>query len=489
MPDSVLSRLSDVLAKHTGLYFPKRRWADLERGLAGVAVDLGRGRDARSVVQALLSGPPAQPYIEALASHLTVGETYFFRERRAFDLFENSILPGVVRERSTSSRRLRIWSAGCCTGEEVYSIAICLERCSENLQRWEVTLLGTDINPHFLRKATEGSYGDWSFRDTPPTVRYRYFEKQSNKRYTVQPGLRRHVRFSYLNLAEDTYPSLLNNTAAMDVIFCRNVLMYFSPDQATEVLRRLHSSLVEGGWLILSAADVSPNFLDDFERIEFHGGTCYRKRSNPGSKPLAVHRPHLPLPPVSAVPDPAVALETEAVSPSPEIQAARDGREPKLDPQGAESPEGESVAKAEDREESVDPCGMAKMCANAGQLAEASVWCERAIAADRLNPEPYYILATILQEQGRDDAAAVSLLRTLYLEPTFVLGHFTLANLRLSQRKYREASRCFRQTRALLGSMPPDEVVPRSDGLSVRRLLQIVDSLQMSMPLETGKAS
>ena len=186
-----------------------------------------------------------------------MGETYFFRERRAFEILEQSLLPGLIAARRKTEKRLRFWSAGCSTGEEPYSLAILLDKLIPDLKDWNVTILATDINTGALRKAEEGIYSDWSFRDNPPWFKEHYFEKVDGNHHRLLPRIRKMVTFSYLNLSEDHYPALQNNTNAMDFIFCRNVLMYFAPGQIGLTVERFHRSLLDGGCLIVSPVETA----------------------------------------------------------------------------------------------------------------------------------------------------------------------------------------------------------------------------------------
>lgn len=166
LSDQLLAQLSEFVARHIGLHFPQERWRDLERGVQSAAHEL-RAPNMTACAQWLLSEPLTRKQIEILAGNLTVGETYFFREKRSFAILGDSILPELIGARQKTERRLRLWSAGCCTGEEPYSLAILLDRILPNLQRWRVTILGTDVNPHFLQKAAEGVFSEWAFRDAP----------------------------------------------------------------------------------------------------------------------------------------------------------------------------------------------------------------------------------------------------------------------------------------------------------------------------------
>jgi chemotaxis protein methyltransferase CheR len=196
---SSLAQLSEFIADRMGFHFPRERWLDLERGMRSASRAFGF-EDVESCVQWLVSSPVTRRQIEILASHLSVGETYFFRERQTFDVLEARVLPELINRRRDTGRRLRIWSAGCCTGEEPYSIAILLKRMLPDLEDWQITVLATDINPQFLQKAADGIYGEWSFRGVPAELKERYFAKRHNGRFEILPEIKGIVTFSYLNL-------------------------------------------------------------------------------------------------------------------------------------------------------------------------------------------------------------------------------------------------------------------------------------------------
>lgn len=461
LPDQLLSRLSEFLAMRIGLYFPSGRWDDLERGMKAAAHELGDA-SVEAYIHRVLSAPLTHQQIEILASHLTVGETYFFRDRHSFEALEQYVLPELIRSRRDSERRLRIWCAGCCTGEEPYSIAMLLDRLLPDHEQWHVTVLATDINPQFLRKAAEGIYGNWSFRGTPAWVKEHYFKTGPHGRFEIHPRIKKMVTFSYLNLADDVYPSLSNNTNAMDIIFCRNVLMYFTAELAEKVVGNLYRAVMDGGWLAVSPVEASHTLFSRFSTVNFTGAMFYRKVAADDLRP-----PPMPPQPV----------EIPALRPSPETPRrieALPAAEEKIG-----TPAGPLLQR---QHEPDDPCLMARLCANQGKLAEAAEWCGKAIVSDKLNPQNHYLLATILEELGQDDAAEQSLKRALYLEPNFVLAHFALGNLRLSQGRHGEAQRHFANALALLQRLPLDEILPESDGLTAGRLGEIISSALTTLP-------
>ncbi|MBZ0090623.1 MAG: chemotaxis protein CheR [Sulfuricellaceae bacterium] len=474
LPAALLSRLSDVLAARLGLHYPAERWSDLERGIASAAPALGMA-DATSCAHRLLSAPLTHGEIEILASCLTVGETYFFREKPSFDVLEQHILPALLREREGSGRRLRIWSAGCCTGEEAYSIAMLLDRLIPNAEVWNITLLATDINPAFLRKAAEGEYGEWSFRSTPDWIKNRYFHPRRGSRFKLDVHIRKRVTFAYLNLADDAYPSLTNNTNAMDIIFCRNVLMYFSAERARRVVGNLHRALVDGGWLIVSPAETSGALFSRFTTVEFAGAILYRKDASVEAPRFVSHVPA----PVTDSMQVSWRLSEENI-PAENIPVA----EALPEPIRATSPASDSCAPLPPQQNQLS-CA-ARDCANQGRLGEAADLCRKAIAADKLEPAHHYLLSAILQEQGQSDDAAQSLMRALYLDPGFVLAHYALGNLRQSQGRRSEAQRHFDNALASLRAHPPDEILPESDGLAAGRLMEIILSMRSNMPQLTA---
>ena len=479
LPDSLLSRLSDFLELQMGLHFPRARWRDLERGIAAASRESGYA-EAEAYILWLLSVPLTRTQIEGLASHLTVGETYFFREKRSLDILEQQILPELLRARAQTEKHLRIWSAGCCSGEEPYSIAMLLDRLIPDFENWNLTILATDINPRFLRKAAQGIYGAWSFRDTPGWLRERYFNRRQDGRFEIQPRIRRMVTFSYLNLAEDAYPSLVNSTNAMDVILCRNVLMYFAQERARKVVDKLHRSLIDGGWLITSPTETSNVQFSAFTAVEFPGAFLYRKMAAGGPRTTAVRyqapwyegeatAPHSPAP---AAPSEPGVFSVGRSAFAPEV----------LHEVGGEQAKEAEDADSREHDKREMPRRKARACADEGRLAEAIQWCEKAIAADKLNPAHYYLLAAICQEQGQSETAERSLGRALYLEPDFALAHFALGNLCLSGGRQREARRHFGNALTLLRACPADALLPEADGLSAGRLVEIIASVQASLP-------
>ncbi len=460
LSDADCSRLSRLIADAMGLHFPPERWPDLQRGLAGAAHEWGFP-DLPSAVERLLSDAPTKEQLQVLAHHLTIGETYFFREKKTFEVLARDVLPPLIQSRRGGDRRLRVWSAACCTGEEAYSLAIMLHQLLPDLADWRVSILATDINTRFLAKAAAATYGEWSFRDTPAGCRERYFEPCGNGRHVVAPAIRRLVTFAQLNLVENVYPSPATDTTAMDLIFCRNALMYFTPAQTRRVVARLHRSLLDGGWLAVSPGEASQALFPQFATHNAPGVILYQKNDTKRGDTRDIRPP----------PEPAAF-----VAPAPNADEWFQPATPPPPP--VSTPPSISVPPAP------APATLARALANEGRLVEALAWCERWIAADKLDPAAHYLRGAILLEHGDPAQARASLQRAVYLQPDFVLAHFALGNLARSAGRPAEADRQFAHALRLLARLPPAELLPESDKLTAGRLTAIITAM---LPHETPR--
>jgi chemotaxis protein methyltransferase CheR len=485
LADELLADLNGFISSVMGLHFTESRLGDLERGIVHAAKDFGFERES-DFIDWLRTTPLKKEHIERLASHLTVGETYFFRDSSSFDALEHNILPELIEARR-ASKRIRVWSAGCSTGEEPYSIAILLRRLVPDISSWNVNILATDINAASLKKAYDGVYTEWSFRETPGWIRNRYFTSERAGSYRIDPEIQKMVSFGYLNLAEDIYPSLLNGTNGVDIIFCRNVIMYLSDAVAKSVVNGLHKSLVDDGWLLVSPAEAVRAVNGLFTPTHLGGSIFYRKSG------CALEAPQI-LPEMRAEPQieaqPPAEKAAPPLSPAPEARvqappapdtAGRDqlAEAGELYRRGLYSEAARALEALEDNEKGAgDPLLLARAYANMGRLEEASRWCERVQAADALDKAAYILLATIRQEQARGDDAIQNLKKALYIDQDFVIAHFMLGKLLLARGGcHEQAMRHIRTAHKLLVPKDDDDLLPESDGMMAGRLKEILASM------------
>ena len=313
----------------------------------------------------------------------------------------------------------------------------------------------------------------------PRLVKERYFEK-TGEGFQISSNIRRMVTFRYHNLMDDPYPTLTGNTGALDIIFCRNVLMYFSRERAGEVIGRLKRCLVNDGWFVVSPIEASHATGGDLRGVKFPAATFYRK-PEAGSetarrgicdvpfdfdreKRHKVEPAHRPGPSSGRKGALQEAHEAGAASPPP----------PSAVPQAHEEPSRLSVSTALD---AASFALQAKAVADEGRLTEALEMCERALEADKLSASMHYLKATILTEIGAMAEAAASLRRAIYIDQDFVLAHFALGHLMHRQEKYREAGIHFRNARSFLESYGREDILPGSDGMSAVRLMEIIEKM------------
>jgi chemotaxis protein methyltransferase CheR len=493
--DAQLLQLGELVARHLGLHFPKARWLDLERGVCGAAQESGGQHDLDGYVQELLSPALTRKQLEVLASGLTVGETYFFRDKRSLEIFGRKVMPELIRVRAGSGKAIRIWSAGCATGEEPYSVAIELNK-SIGPKKLNLEILATDLNSKSLLKASEGIYGEWSFRGTPPGVRRAYFEQVEKDRWAIAPAIKKMVTFAQLNLMEDAYPPVSNCPDGLDVIFCRNVLMYLTPEGIRKVVRQFHRALATDGWLIVSPTETSQELFSEFATVSFGDVTFYRKSATrpPAAPSFPVYSasPFGVQPPerLMEAPEPTRTLSRQtsrenssgqSLPQNPAPPAVSYGRAMELYEQGRYEEVEQGLAALLSNQFTSNPGShtpvmllLARAYANQGKLVAALVLCDQAIAADKMAARAYYLRATILQEQGFLPEALLAFNQTVYAEPEFTLGHFALGSLALRQSRLKQSEKHFANVLSLLARYEPEDIVPESDGLSAGRLREMI---------------
>jgi chemotaxis protein methyltransferase CheR len=190
---------------------------------------------------------------------MTVNETFFFRDRMPFDGFRNAILPELLASRART-RKIRLWSAACSTGQEPYSLAMILDEEARRLTGWSVDIVASDIADSVLKRAREGVYTHFEAqRGVPMSHLVRYFTKRKDH-WSINPTIKARVDFRQQNLIAD-----FSALGTFDVIFCRNVLIYFAPEQKRDVLARLARSLAPDGFLVLGAAESVIGYSSEFK--------------------------------------------------------------------------------------------------------------------------------------------------------------------------------------------------------------------------------
>ena len=262
--------LRDLIKEYCGLFFDDGSKFLLERRLSR-RLKLHQLDDFRDYYRFLLYDRKRDEELTCVIDLLTVNETFFFREQNQLKAFSDEILP-ELRETNKETRRIRIWSAGCSTGEEPYTIAMLVLEYGY-LYGWDIEILGSDINQRVLTTARRGTYRKNSFRSTGRSFVEKYFAEE-NGSFTISEDIKRLVSFSCLNLLD---PFKARFMGKMDVIFCRNVLIYFDQHARKKVVDTFYDSIVEGGYLLLGHAESLMNISTSFALRHLKNDMVYQK--------------------------------------------------------------------------------------------------------------------------------------------------------------------------------------------------------------------
>ncbi len=262
--------LRDLFYEHAGLCFRDELIYLLERRL-GPRLKVHGLADFAEYHRFLRYDPQRRAELETAIDLLTTNETYFFREPQQLRAFAQEILP-MLAAANRETRRLRIWSAGCSSGEEVYTVAILVKQ-SGLFEGWDVGIFGSDIARRVLQVARAGAYGTHAFRGADAEVMPRWFHPEGEK-WVVNEDLRRLVSFGHLNLLD---PATMGLVGQVDAIFCRNVMIYFDVPARKRVCRSFHDKLAGGGFLLLGHSESLLNVTADFELVHLKADLVYRK--------------------------------------------------------------------------------------------------------------------------------------------------------------------------------------------------------------------
>lgn len=444
--DPGYSALKDYVLSYTGLAYYADKDEDfatrlsrrlLARGVSSCGTYLGflTGLDERS------AGPSE---MDRLVGELTIGETYFFRQKEHFDLLRNTILPDLIRQ-NQASRRLRIWSAGCATGAEPYSISLLLKLdFRAPLAGWDVSIHATDINVEFLSQAEQGRFAEWALRGVGDDFKMRCFTREG-KQWRLRPEFQQGVVFEYDNLAGS---ALCPGGPPFDLILCRNVLIYFSSLQAASVVERFHRCLSQGGWLLVGYAEPNMDIFRAFETISTPAATAYRKPAKEKFEPAPLAW--------EALPD---QRESQAAYPRctmtlPELPA------PKVEATAAPVKPAATVEEV-------------RLLADSGHWDAATTLCQELLQSNPLDPAIHFVAALIEEHFGDHAAARLEFHRAIYLDRQFALAHYHLGTSLERDGQKSLAGRAFRNTLNIVAHLPEDEPLPHGDSITAGELREL----------------
>lgn len=445
-----LAGIEAVLRETAGITFTGGTRSSLPMSVAAAARELDLAAE-EFVDRVQLRDEAA---LTALVDHAVIPETYFFRHHEHFRALTRTLLPSLAQRPS-----LRIWSAGCATGEEPYSLAIAL--LAAGRKAGDDTVLGTDVSPRLLARARLARYGRWSLRRVPEGIPTRFL-RDSGGLVEVGDEVRRVVSFRRHNLIAERPP-----LSSCDLVVCRNVLIYFETALARRVVGELVGAVRPGGWLILGSTESPLAAGFEVEPVEVDGATLFR-RTAPGETHRdtrawpAPHRERTHTHPRSRAaekrdtrggvsPSPA-GTARPPVSPTPAVSA------PAASAPDVSAPPAETSPRAPGPGAAASPYHRALAAAEGGRLDEALALAREA-AADLAAPA-HLLLALLAETAGDDDAALAAVRRALYLDPDDPLAHATLARLHARAGRDDEARRSRANALAALGGRDDGELLP-----------------------------
>lgn len=376
---------------------------------------------------------------EEIVRAFTSVETFFFRDHGQFDLLRLRLLPELIA-RHRNDKTLRLWSAGCASGEEAYSLAILLDMLLPDYSEWNILILGTDIDSRAIAKAKHGCYGQWSFRMFPESLQQHYFHQDHNERL-LDKRIRNRVTFQVGNLVGDPFPDSSRELRDMDLILCRNVFLYFDSTAVSTVATKFAATLAREGYLMTAHTELIGHKIEGLESRLFTEGVVYHREE----QSAVYDSPRTPPAKTAARIAPALNIHDDKA-------------------QGKMVQEQRMQISPQEHDPSVALCASARAHADRGEYALAAQMCHDALAENPLAAAPYFLLAQLALIKGDVNRARECLNKTLYLDHRFVAAYLELAALCERDGKMPQAKALRRSALGIVSAMPKDQPIEQYEG-------------------------
>ncbi|WP_176736694.1 CheR family methyltransferase [Oligoflexus tunisiensis] len=431
--------------------------------------------------------------IRKLATQLTVGETYFFRNIAHFNAMAEVVIPDRMRVLS-HLRQLRILSAGCSSGDEAYSLAILLRERFPELASWDITIQAFDINPLMIEKALKGRYSNWSLRETPVEWRQKYFRNEGRD-LVLHDSVRGAVSFSERNIVEED-PGFWHR-GAFDVVFCRNVTMYFAPSIAQAVIARIAEVLAPGGFLFLGHAETLRGISQEFHLRHTHG-TFYYQQGEESDTFIEQHAGPAESETLTKPWFEAIQEASERIANLSQINMEKDAGKGLNPLRPAPPPHWdpasiiallwqERYAEALETMRNLPLCAkadvnaqllLAALLTNSGNLEEAKNVCQQLLDVDELNAGAHYLMALCCEHSDDLNAAMEHNQAAVYLDSTFAMPHLHLALIAQRKGHMDVAAKEFGYAADLLPKENSTRILLFGGGFTREVLMKICDKRQ-----------
>lgn len=489
LPEDIRIRLKNYINNRTGLYFKDYDLKDLDKVIISRMKE--RGFDAPfSYYTYVTTSGEKEDELRELLNRITIKHTYFFRNEPQFSAIQKRILPEIMdkkrieaMEKGLDKPTIRIWSAGCATGEEPYSIAMVIRDSIPDLDNWNIQIIATDASQEALDMARKGVYGTNSMRLVDQNHKDLYFIEKEKKgvdeKFAIRDEVKHMVTFGFHNLIEEEYP------AGFDIIFCRNVVIYFELDTTINVMRKFYSSLNDNGYLFIGYSETLYFLSDEFKMVSWNEAIYYRKIT---AEAALKEKAEIPL---------AKSMDEELKEALEEISKKELEAEIKM-ASGLEAPPAKDMKemlvqaiKATHMKEyaralklleeaasldnkAFDPYYlMAEIYMNQGRFSEAKEKLKGALDLNPMFAPAHYLLGCVYVESQDFDQAKENLKKSLYIDKDLALAHFYMGAVHKTEGRIDAAIREYRNTLKNLSMYKPDDIIAYSGGFTAATLMSV----------------
>lgn len=469
--DTKITEISSHLIKYYGLTFSGSRLIDLNNAILQTAEKLNLTHN--SLADKILGSISQNEEFNILLDNLQINETYFFREEKILNLLSKIAIP------SSNNPACNIWSVGCSTGEEPYSILMFLiESFTSSIQE-NIDLLATDINLHSMEKALKGKYTPWSFRNTTSERQEKFFKREGDQ-FQIKENLVQHVKFRVHNLQTDSYPSIVNGTNAKDVILCRNVLIYFDKESRDRIISKLSDCLIPGGYLFLGLTESSFVNNQNLERIIEKDIVYFRRKESSTSTPNKTIRmisknqgTQFNIPTTQTEDD----IFTNSNAHQQNIwQTYYDVGEYEQCINEIIENDSSPVEKfnLDKKKNRVKFEYLINSLVNLNKTKQAIEHCLEHQEVNKESPYFYLLLANLFVHSDNNESAIDNLTKAIYIDKDYIPAHLLLGRIYFSQNEKGLSDNHYRTALALLNKYDDEQIIDSSTGFSAKIIRETI---------------
>lgn len=460
--------LINIIAEKTGLNIKEIDISKIEKAVHARIKELKLTSEYQYWNLLSSSSTEAQEEWKNLIPYLTTGESFFFRDKGQISILEKNILPDLIGKKRTQ-KTLRIWSAGCSTGEEPYTLAMMLDRLIPNLGDWKIYILATDMTETALNKARRGLYSNWSFREIDQNIKNQYFEKKRNGNWQVIERIRDKVTFKLGNLILDNFPSIIADIHSMDLIVCRNVFIYHKRESVFNVVQKFSKTLVDDGYLLVGHSELYGHSFDNLKAVSLKEGVYYQKlqANKENNKPAIIDLQNGSTNKVNIEISRTREINKKTSrSPTAKLNKTKFKKptsdESKLNKRGGQSFE-ETFTKAQSY-------------ANKCDYEQAQFYFKQAEELYPFSTKLFYYWAHLELSQENLEYAKTYLQKAIYIDPSFIPAYFDLVNIYKMDNDTTRADKMKQTTLKLLKDMRQNDTIELLKNATASELIEYLES-------------